>query len=73
MVNMSDQAQASASAEATATTLGPTEEEKLLMQCKNPKEAIKYELKVKTIVMDALKHLQMGMNPDPGDADLDIV
>ena len=70
---MSDQAPASASAEATTTTMGPTEEEKLLVQCKNPKEAIEYELKAKAIVMDALKHLQRGTDPVPGDIDLDSV
>ena len=69
---MSDLAQASASAEATATTMGPTKK-KLLAQCKNPKEAIEYELKAKAIVMDALKCLQRGTNLDPGDIDLDSV
>ena len=70
-VNMSDQAPASASAEATTTTMGPTEEEKLLMQCKNPKEAIEYEFKAKAIVMDALKCLQRGTDPVLGNIDLD--
>ena len=70
---MSDQAPASASAETTTTTTGPTEEEKLLMQCKNPKKAIEYELKAKVIVTDALKCLQRGMDPVLGNIHLDSV
>ena len=73
---MSDQAQASAPAEATAMTPDPsglTDEEKLLIQCKNPKEAINYKLKVKKIVTDSLKWFQRGTDPDLGDTELNIV
>ena len=73
---MSDQAQASASAEATATTpdsSGLTEEEKLLIQYKNPKEAIDYELKIKKIGTNSLKWFQSCTDPDLGDMELNIV
>ena len=73
-VNMSDQAPASASAETTTTTTGPHRgREATQVQCKNPKEAIEYELKAMAIVMDVLKHLQRGTDPVPGDIDLDSV
>ena len=66
-MTISDQAQASASAEATAITPGPSglmEEEKALVQCKNPKEAINYKLKIKKIVTGSLKQFQRGTDPE---------
>ena len=73
---MSDQPQTSASADAATVRLGPsslTEEEKALIQWKNPKEAINYEVKIKKIVSGPLKHFQRGTNPDPGNVELDVV
>ena len=72
-MRLSDQAQASASVDAAAVMsalTGLMEEEKALIQCKNRKEAIEYEVKIKKIVSTSLKHFQKGTEPDPGDPEL---
>ena len=73
---MSDQPQASASTDAAVVTPASSsfmEEEKAVIQCKNPKEAIKYEVKIKKIVSTSLKHFQRGTDLDSGDPELGMV
>ena len=61
------------STSATPAATSVTEEELSLVRCLNRKEAVDYELKLKTLVTDAIKHFQQEEDPKEDDLPLNLV
>ena len=70
---MSEQPSTSAASSATPALTSVTEDKLSLIKCLNWKEAVEYELKLKTLVTDAIKQFQWGENLKEGDLPLDLV
>ena len=50
-----------------------TDKELSLVKCMNQKEAIKYEIKIKKLITDAVKRFQCRQDPKEGDLALNMV
>ena len=70
---MSEEPSTSAATAAAPIMGGLMEEELSLVKCLNQKEAIKYEIKIKRLITDAVKRFQWGQGPKEDDVAFDMV
>ena len=70
---MSEQPSTSPASGAAPALTVVTEDELSLVKCLNQKEVVEYELKLKTLVTNAIKQFQWGEDPKEGDLSLDLV